>query len=990
MSAEFSARHALPSAPLIVGRDREIAALREAVHRAIGGTGGLVLVSGEAGIGKTTLVQHLVTDARENSALILSGAAYDLSATPPYGPWLELTDRYQDDPELPELPVILRRDTGMGGLQSQSELFACVRDFFVEVSEVRPLVVVLEDLHWADQASLDLLRYLARHVAEHRIMLIATYRDDEVTRQHPLFQLLPALVRESQTERVELGRLQEQDIERLIEQLIELPPPDREPLANYLFRWAEGNPLFTEELLRTLEQEGMFEPDHAGERLQQLQAAKVPSLVQQMIGRRMSFLSDETYSALQSAAVIGQIVPVELWERISGARRVDAATDEALSAHIITAASPKNEVHFRHALLREAVYYSMTPSTRRELHKSIAEVYLRYTGPDRESVAYHLKQAGDPRAGEWMILAGEQAERRLAWQEAIDRLTEAADMLRAGQENDPLLAGVLLKLGRLPRFLDPNLGYDHLEESYQTALRCGEEAIAAIALSHLGNIRTSNGDTRAGLRDQQSALEMLANTRQDVEAVRRWSETPFTTHYHPFKRLAGSVATQHAHAGQFHEAISIADQYLGVDWRAARQEDRFPSILAESLTCGSDGFHSLGMALDSLGQPEEAEIAWDLAEEVVTRAGYRPARLMRDRARLTIHQYPYRTTDLTARRKYTGSLEEPGSRAEGALGRANLLWSLGYSLLYEGHWDELRRMIQEEALPTMGIIRVIALSVRARLAWNEGHWQEAQEQIDSILPNGPDLGDELHIHVFQREPHRIAAGLAIDCGDLERAREWLRAHDDWLQHSGAVLGRAEGTLLWARLHLAKDNEESAMDSAYRALGDASDPRQPMALIEVHRFLGQLFTRNEEYDAADHHLEESRRLAEASALPYDLALTRLELGELEIARGRSNIAQEHLTEARRICSDLGAEPALARAEGWLNDLRPRSMNNPAGLSHRELDVLRLLARGMSNEEIASELFIARRTVTNHVSSILRKLDVNSRAAAAAQAIHEDLV
>jgi DNA-binding CsgD family transcriptional regulator len=238
---------------------------------------------------------------------------------------------------------------------------------------------------------------------------------------------------------------------------------------------------------------------------------------------------------------------------------------------------------------------------------------------------------------------------------------------------------------------------------------------------------------------------------------------------------------------------------------------------------------------------------------------------------------------------------------------------------------------------------------------------------------------------FRREAIRL-----VQAGDLATARSWLEAHDRWLDWSGAVLGQAEGFLLWARLYLAEDNTDKAHAYAVHAFERANDPEQPLALIAVHRFLGELTTSARDFDEADQHLKASLELAEDCAAPYERALTLLAQAEREAERGNISTARDLLVEVRRICSDLGAQPTLERVKQLTASLQPRQTEPRFGLSPRELDVLRLLVQGKSDKEIADELFISHHTVMRLVSSILRKLDVDSRAAAAVAAVRRDLV
>ncbi|HEU5422801.1 MAG TPA: ATP-binding protein, partial [Nitrolancea sp.] len=202
--------HLTPAAPrpLLVGREREQAVLRDCLAHALTGQGSLVLLSGEAGIGKTALAEVLLAEAATQGALVLVGRCYDLSETPPYGPWAEALARAPHDADLPVLPTaVLPPDQAGETLASQEAIIARVQAYLAALAARQPLVLLLDDLHWADPASLDLLRVLARDLADLPLLLLVTYRSDELTRRHLLYQLLPLLVRESHAQRLDLHPL---------------------------------------------------------------------------------------------------------------------------------------------------------------------------------------------------------------------------------------------------------------------------------------------------------------------------------------------------------------------------------------------------------------------------------------------------------------------------------------------------------------------------------------------------------------------------------------------------------------------------------------------------------------------------------------------------------------------------------------------------------------------------------------------------------------
>jgi hypothetical protein len=215
-----------PSTPLLVGRDRERATLRDALAAA--------------------LAEALLAEAASHGAQVLVGRCYDLTETPPYGPWAEALARAPRDAGAPVPPDLA------GGATSQAALFAQVRDFLAALAARQPLVTLLDDLHWADPASLDLLRSLARHLAGIPLLVIVTYRADELTRRHPLYQLLPLLVREARAERIDLRSLGGDALRALATMRYALADADAQHLANYLTARSEGNPFFAGELLRAL------------------------------------------------------------------------------------------------------------------------------------------------------------------------------------------------------------------------------------------------------------------------------------------------------------------------------------------------------------------------------------------------------------------------------------------------------------------------------------------------------------------------------------------------------------------------------------------------------------------------------------------------------------------------------------------------------------------------------------------------------------------
>jgi DNA-binding CsgD family transcriptional regulator len=235
----------------------------------------------------------------------------------------------------------------------------------------------------------------------------------------------------------------------------------------------------------------------------------------------------------------------------------------------------------------------------------------------------------------------------------------------------------------------------------------------------------------------------------------------------------------------------------------------------------------------------------------------------------------------------------------------------------------------------------------------------------------------------------LAADLALDAGDLPTARQWLETYDRWVAWSGTVIGQAEGALGWSAYYRAAGEIARANDDAARAHAQATTTRQPLALLAAHRQLGALATHAGRYADADAHLTGALALADACAAPYERALTLLAHATARSATGDTDGAMASLDAARAIFAPLGATPALARAEALAAPLRVTPLAYPDGLTAREVDVLRAIASGKSNKQVALALSISVSTVERHISNLYAKIGAHNKADAASYAYRHRL-
>jgi DNA-binding CsgD family transcriptional regulator len=309
-----------------------------------------------------------------------------------------------------------------------------------------------------------------------------------------------------------------------------------------------------------------------------------------------------------------------------------------------------------------------------------------------------------------------------------------------------------------------------------------------------------------------------------------------------------------------------------------------------------------------------------------------------------------------------------------------------------GRWDEARTLTAAMLDDLRLLQRQGAQLVIAELDRACGETEAAWVAVRAVLPEGPTAALVAQYRV-QEPALRLGAALAVDEGDLPTAATWLAAHDALLARCAGVLGRSENHALWGRYHRQSGERGKARECAERALACAMEPRQPLALLQAHRLLGELHTDTGEYEAARHHLTESLAIAAACEAPFERALNLLALAESHAAQGETGMAQPLVDEVRVICESLSAKPALGRAEalaGRLDTASASTPSYPAGLSAREVQVLKLVAEGLSNPQVGERLFLSPRTVEQHLRSIFNKTGVPSRAAAARWATEQGLV
>jgi DNA-binding CsgD family transcriptional regulator/tetratricopeptide (TPR) repeat protein len=976
--------HGAPDAPPLYGRTIEQATLRWALNDALAGRGRLALIGGEAGIGKTALGEALAREASLAGALVLTAGCDDLAPTPPYGPWIEVIRAFQADQGRLRLPDGLANADVIEALAGQDALVGQAIGFLAELAAVQPVVLILEDLHWADLGSLELLRFVARRLPELSVLVVATYRDTSLSPDHPLGQVLPRLARDHAPLRLDLRRLDAPAVRALVADRYALSASDEARLAAHLDRFAEGNPFFVDEVLRALEQSGALSPQDTGWAVGDLEAVQVPLLVRQLVSAQAAALGESARRLIQLAAVIGATVPMDLWGKVAGGSEDELveAVEGALAAGLLVETADRHGLRFRHALIRQALYDEVVLPRRRAWHRRVAEALATRTHPDPDAVAHHFSRAADARASTWLVEAGHRAARRDASRDALERYTAALERL----PDDPAYlierGWLLWELAEQLRYGDPPQALAYLNEADRIVAASGDAGLATVTRWTRVRLRGYLGHPFLDdLEEIIAAFEALPA----ADRIRAESSGSLNA---PSR---GILAQWAGLQGRYDVALRAAEAGVAAGSTATRPAE---------INALADALSGLGLAHAALGRPAEAAEAFGRAIGHYQATGNRAMACWALRWQIEEVAIAYGADEPGARRRLAATFAELCPEEDrlsvGEDGRPIVpLFALAF---LEGDWQAAESLAGSDLKHSSW--RLDSVATLAAIDRARGRRHEAWSRIHQGLPAGPATAPTSPFYLRRLPLVRLAAELALDEGRSEVARAWIDAHDRWLDYGGRVLDRAASHLLRARLALVDGDRAAARARAETALADAIQPRQPLVLLAARRFLGEIATSEGDLAEAGRHLDAAQALTDLCDAPLERLLTHLARAELLTVRRDAAGAASALDAARVIARPLGLVPALERADTIQARLEASATPaeretatggaDTAGLSPREVEVLQLVARGLTDAEVGTRLYISPRTVARHLQSVYNKLAVNSRTAAAAFAFERGLV
>jgi DNA-binding CsgD family transcriptional regulator/tetratricopeptide (TPR) repeat protein len=982
--------------PVFVGRRDEVAALTALCDRARAGEPGFAIVAGEAGVGKTRLVSELAGHADGSGFTVLTGHCVELGAEGlPLAPLIDALRtlaRMTSRGELAEVLGPARRGLGRllpeldpgvsaeppaDGIQV-SQLLELVLGLLGRLSARRPLLLVLEDLHWSDQSTRELVSFLIRSLRGVRVVLLATYRSDELNRRHPLRPLLASWERLRTVQHVELRRFEPGEVAAQLGAILGTEPTAG--LVDLVFDRSGGNAYLVEELAGVMR--GGGDP------------ADLPPSLADVLLSRADALSPGAQRLLRTAAVAGRSVPDKLLAEVAGIGDADfyAGLREAVESHLLVVDHTGRSYAFRHALTRDAVYEDMLPGERGGLHAAYGEALTRdpgLAGDDATvpaALAHHWYAALDlPRALPAAIAAARHALTSFAPAEAQRHLERALEIWprvpdaeqRTGldQAEVAALAGeAAYQAGALDR-----------------SLSLFDQALAGIPAAGDAVRRALVLDRRAvALRDTSREAESVATLEEALALLP--AEQVTRAHAVVLSSLANSVWR----ANDLDAALSVAARAV----QAAREAGAAQQEADSSITLGS---------VRGYLRPDDADAGLDDVRAGLALATGIGAHFTALRAYINISD----VLELHGRHEEAAEAARAGVELAGRVGLARslgtfLTGNLVESLVRLGHWSEAEQLAARalNAMPE-GIYAATVLLLHAELAAMTGRHDDADRDVRAARRLLGQSRDEQYTLTLLYVDALAALGRA----DLDAARR-LTA-EGLADYDSPVSGRYLWPLLWlaARTEAddatrARDRREEIPDGAaarYQELASlaagltvpnaASRGYQALVTAELVRATGQDDVTI--WSAAAGAWQEA-------AEPYPLAYTWLRLAEAAAAAGDRQAAGQAVRDAYALARRVGAAPIADEAAALARRTR-LSLDEPAaetatktgtaapedplarfGLTEREQEILVLLAGGRSNPQIAESLFISPKTASVHVSNILAKLGVDSRVEAAAVA------
>lgn len=920
------------SAAVFVGRHEELAALQRLFESMRSGQGVMAILAGEPGIGKTRTAHELAVYAVAHGAVVLWGRCHESAGAPSYWPWVQAIRAYLRDRSTDELRIELGASAAsiseiveeirdrlpdlkfVAALEPEAarfRLFDAIATLLQNIGRRAPVVLILDDLHWADQSSLRLLEFVAGELKRGRLLLLGTYRDAEISRKHPLSHALAEVVRHGAVHRTTLRGLSRDDVARFIASMW---PPSALPdgLVEAVYRQTEGNPLFVTEVVRLLVQEERSRVDAASDDANWW--VRIPEGVRQVIGRRLDRLSERCNQALSIAAVIGRQFTLNqlavLIDDASESQLLDLL-DEAIAAHVIEEVPRAiDQFQFTHALIGETLAEELSSTRRVRLHAQIGQALETLYGTEvvqhAAEVAHHFAQAamliGTEQLIRYSVLAGERALATHAYEEALTHF-EQAMAAKESKPTDAETAAILFGSGR----------------AQLATLERHRFRDAVATLHHSFDAYVKVGDLRGALDVADYSLPdfpgfdvaMASVIQRAIESV-----PPDSKEIGRLLSRRGRVVGMQA--GDYEGAASAFADARGIARRLSDVALEMRILVSAAYV---DFFHrryaeSIRKGLDALAMAADVD---DLQAEVTARYWIACAR--RD------------TGDLPGMKKEVLEIVGRSERLSHRFWRAGACWLGENNHRLNGEWDEARRYSDQGLAISPRDFRLHA--TRALLEYETGEFDQGYRRLEQLVEimrlTPPDAAPE---YSFVALTVPIASSIS---GDRRLMHEARAAANQVLSTPGATPVARLLSQVGLALSAVQEADRGAAGELYAALGSPCEVMPPPGSISFDRLLGRLASVMGDYHAATAHFERASTDCQRGGYLPEQAWVAYDLAHCLIAHGSSTDLSraEALTgDAYSIASALRMRPLMERASALQRDLvalnlaRPSPQINPS--------------------------------------------------------------
>jgi ATP/maltotriose-dependent transcriptional regulator MalT len=979
---------------VFVGRQQEMGKLKGVLENALSGQGQLLMLVGEPGIGKTRTAQELAAHAEIRGARVLWGWCYEEEGAPPFWPWVQPIRAYVQQRDSEQLQsemgpgaadiaeVISKVRDKLPNLelapalppeQARFRLFNSITTFLKGAAQSQPLMLVLDDLHWADKPSLLLLQFLARQLTESQLLVVGCYRDLELSRQHPLSEVLAQLSRLPVFQRELLLGISQEDTGRFIEMTAGIRPSAQ--LVGTIYAHTEGNPFFLKEMTRLLSERGEL---RAAE-IVGPEGIRIPQGVREVIGQRLNRLSESCHQTLTIASIIGREFDFRLLRTLSGETTEDQlleVIDEALEARVVEGSSGGREHYrFSHALIQQTLAEELSTSRKVRWHARIGEALEGLYGIDGEAhaaeLAYHFAQAvtvsGPEKIVQYSLLAGEQALASYAWEEALQHFQQGLASRGVSLEGteparDAEEAAMLLGLGRTQACIAER--------------RYSQDALASLCRAF----------------DYYETTKDIAGIVVTVESVPRSAFGQSNGFTELLTRALALVQPDSQKAGRLLTLSGAERGRIEADYNGAQVA--FGQALALARRIGD-----VGLEVRVLAESASTDFAHHRQQGCLEKS-LRVISLTSglDEPRAELHARRYAGTMLLQ----LGELEEsirhtlasmaPASKLRDPYSLATACFANEMVFSAKGDWQAARdfgnRGLEASAWDTR------LLAPRVLLEYQVGEFSQGAVYLHRLLEvirqySGPTLAA---VSVAQIIPLVVRITGSLDRLDIAQTVAEMVLSSPF----AAPFLSLEAKTGLAMAAVVR-NDVLAARQGYLALEPYSGTMlSPLISVSADRLLGLLAQTMGQIDQAEVHLGDALAFCRKAGFRPELAWSCYDNSDLLLARdhpGDHDRAMSSLEEALTLSTELGMRPLMERVHVLWEQAKVQPARVPAypnGLTHREVEVLRLVTTGKTDREIAEALSISVTTVSTHVRNILNKINAANRTEATAYSAQHGLL